>query len=70
MLQSLVHEIAKGWTQLSELTVTTATILKDACSLEENYEKTRQFSKKQRHHFVDRCLYSQSYSFFGSHARM
>ena len=70
VLQSLVHEIAKGWTQLSELTVTTATILKDACSLEENYEKTRQFSKKQRHHFVDRCLYSQSYGFSSSHVWM
>ena len=26
--------------------------------------------KKQRHHFVDRCLYSQSYGFSSSHIQM
>ena len=35
-----------------------------------SYEKTRQFSKKQRHHFVDRCLYTQSYGFSSSHVWM
>ena len=30
--------------------------LKDACSLEENYDKRRQCFKKQRHHFTDKYL--------------
>ena len=29
-----------------------------------NYDKPRQYIKKQRHHFVDKGLYSQSYGFF------
>ena len=37
--------------------------LKDACSLEEKYDKPRQCIKKQRHHFADKNPYSQSYSF-------
>ena len=39
-------------------------IIKDACSLwGESYEKPRQPIKKQRHHFSDKSLYSQSYGF-------
>ena len=30
--------------------------LKDACSLEENYDKRRQCFKTQRHHFTDKYL--------------
>ena len=43
--------------------VTTAMKLKDACSLEESYDKPRQHIKKQRHHFTNKGLYSQSYGF-------
>ena len=38
--------------------------LKDICSLKESYDKPRQGIKKQRHHFADQGLYSQSYGFF------
>ena len=31
------------------------------------YDKPRQHIKKQRHHFADKCLYSQSYDFCSSH---
>ena len=31
-----------------------------------NYGKTRQHIKKQRHHFADKGLYSQSYGFSSS----
>ena len=34
------------------------------------YDKPRQHSKKQRHHFADKGLYSQSYGFSSSHVRM
>ena len=44
--------------------VTAAVKLKDACSWEEaNYDKPRQLVKKQRHHFPDKGLFSQSYGF-------
>ena len=35
-----------------------------------SYGKPRQHLKKQRHHFVDKGLYSQSYGFSGSHVQM
>ena len=44
--------------------VTAAMKLKNACSLE---EKTRQHIKKQRHHFANKGVYSQSYGFPSSH---
>ena len=34
------------------------------------YDKPRQYIKKQRHHFADKGLYSQSYVFSRSHVRM
>ena len=37
--------------------------LKDACSLEEKLWQTWYPIKNQRHHFADKCLYSQSYVF-------
>ena len=43
--------------------VIAAVKLKDACSLEKNYDKPRQLVKKQRHHFPDKGLFSQSYGF-------
>ena len=36
---------------------------KNARSLEKSYDKPRQRTIKQRHYFVNKCLYSQSYSF-------
>ena len=33
----------------------------------ESYDKPRQCIKKQRHHFADKGLYSQSYGFSNSH---
>ena len=37
----------------------------------ENYDKPKQHIKKQRHHFADEGLYSQSYDFFpSSHVQM
>ena len=35
-----------------------------------SYDKPRQHIKRQRHHFVDKGLYSQIYGFSGSHVRM
>ena len=48
--------------------VTAATKLKDAWK--KNYDKPRECIKKQRHHFVDKGLYSQSCSFSSSHVRV
>ena len=44
--------------------------LKDACSLEDFYDKPRQCIKKQRHHFANKGPYSQSYGFSTSHVWM
>ena len=35
-----------------------------------SYDKPRQHIKKQRHHFADKSLYSQSYGFSSSHVWM
>ena len=35
-----------------------------------SYDKPRQCIKKQRHHFANKGLYSQSYSFSSSHVQM
>ena len=39
-------------------------------SWQEIYDKPGQHVKKQRHHFADKGLYSQSYSFSSSHVQM
>ena len=44
--------------------------LKDAYSLEENYDESRECSKKQRHYFANKDLSSQSYGFSSSHVWM
>ena len=44
--------------------MTAAMKLKDACSLEVSYDKPRQHILKQRLHFANKGLYSQSYDFF------
>ena len=43
--------------------------LKDA-SWKKSYDKLRQYIKKQRHHFADKGLSSQSYGFSSSHVQM
>ena len=47
--------------------VTAAMKLKDAWSLEENYNQLKEHIKKQRHYFVDKGPSSQSYGFSSSH---
>ena len=44
--------------------------LKDASPRKKSYDKLRQHFKKQRHHFVDKVLYSQSYNSSSSHVWM
>ena len=44
--------------------------LKDACSLEENYDEPSQHIKKQRHYFANKGPSSQSYSFPSGHVWM
>ena len=41
--------------------VTTAMILKTIAPWKKSYDQPRQHIKNQRHHFVDKGLYSQSY---------
>ena len=63
-------QILFSWSPKSLWTVTTPRKLKDACSLEKSYYKSTQRIKKQRHHFADKGLYSQSYGFCSSHKWM
>ena len=44
--------------------------LKDTCSLEEKYDQTRQYNKKQRHYFANKGPSTQSYDFSSSHVEM
>ena len=50
--------------------VTAAMKLKDACSLEENYDQPRQHIKKQRHYFANNSPSSQSYGFSSMDVRV
>ena len=59
------RQILFSWAPKSLQMVTAAMKLKDACSFEEKL-KPRQHIKKQRLHFADKGLYSQSYFFFFS----
>ena len=60
-------QIFFSWAPKSLHTVSEAMKLKDSCSLEESYDKTRQCIKKQRHHFANKGLHSQRYGFSSSH---
>ena len=51
-------------------TVIAAMKLKDACSVEEQYDKPRQLIKKQRHYFANKGLSSKSYGFSCGHVWM
>ena len=50
--------------------VTAAVQLKDACSLEESYDKARHHIKKKRHSFADKGPSSQGYGFSSGHVWM
>ena len=52
-----------SWAPKSLQVVTADIKLKDACSLEENYDQHRQHFKKQRHYFANKGPSSQSYGF-------
>ena len=59
-----------SWAPKSLRTETEVMKLKDACSWEENYTKSRQCIKKQRRHFADKGPSSQRYGFSNSHVWM
>ena len=44
--------------------------IKTLAPWKKSYDKPRQHFKKQRHHFADKCQYSQSYGFSISHIWM
>ena len=44
--------------------------IKTLAPLKKTYNKPRQHIKKQRHHFADKALYSQSYGFSSNHVWM
>ena len=50
--------------------VTAAMKLKDACSLEDNYDQPRQHIKKQRHYYANKGPSGQSYGFSCGHVWM
>ena len=44
--------------------------IKTLAPWKEGFDKSRQHIRKQRHHFADKDLYSQSYGFSSSHVQM
>ena len=58
------------WAPKSLLMVTAAMKLKDAYSLEGNYDQPRQDIKKQRHYFANKGPSSQGYGFSCGHVWM
>ena len=63
-------EIVTGFVFLGSKITAVTIAMKLACSLEEKLCKPRLHIKKQRHHFTDKGLYSQSYGFSRSHIQM
>ena len=66
-------EIVKSFIYLDSKTmwmVTAATKLKTLAPWKTSYDKPRECIKKQRHHFVNKGPYSQSYGFSSSHVWM
>ena len=70
VLNPLLMNILFSWAPKSVWTVTAAMKLKDTCSMEGKLRQTRQYINKQRHHFADKFLYSQSCGFSSSHVWM
>ena len=70
------HFMANRWgkngkCQISLRMVKEATKLKKTLApWKKSYNKPRQRIKKQRHHFADKCLYSQTYGFSSRHVWM
>ena len=58
------------WALKSLQMVIAAVKLKDAYSLEENYDQPRQHIQKQRHYFANKAQSSQGYGFSNSHVFM
>ena len=59
-----------SWAPKSLWMVTSAIKLKDACFLKKSYDKAKQCTKKQKHHFANKGPYSQSYGFLSSHVQL
>ena len=59
------------WQAPKSLQMVTAPMkLKDACSLEESYDQSKEHIKKQRHYFVNKGPSSLSFDFSSSHVWM
>ena len=54
------HRVRHDWSDLAAA----------AAPWKERYGKPRQHIKKQRHHFTNKSLYTQSYGFVSSHVQM
>ena len=65
-----VADLIFFWIWQSLQMVTAALNLKDAYSLEEQYDQPRQQIKKQRHYFANKDLSSQGYGFSSGHVWM
>ena len=63
-------QILISWAPKPLQTVTEATKLKDAYSLEKSYDQPRLHIKKQRHYFANKGSSSQGYGFSSSHVWM
>ena len=65
-------QILFSWAPKSLQMLTAATKLKKKtlAPWKTSYDKPRQCFKKQRHHFADKGLYSESYGFSSSHVQM
>ena len=59
-----------SWAPNSLWMVTAAVKLKDFVPWKKSYDQSRQHIKKQRHHFANKGLSSQSYCFSSSHVWM
>ena len=64
-----VTDFILGGSKIMQMVIA-AMKLKDTCSLEESYDKPRQYIKKQRHYFADKGPSSQSYGFSSGHVWM
>ena len=63
-------QILFSWTPKSLQLVTAAMKFKMLAPWKKSYDKSRQHIKKQRHHFANKGLHSQSYGFSSSHVQM
>ena len=63
-------QILFPWAAKSLQKVTVAMKIKDVFSLQESYDKPRQYIKKQKHHFADKGPCSQNYGSSSNHVWM